>query len=292
VQPFRRILLALARAETDSGLLDYAAMLARVMGETDLLCVHVLPEDGEAAPDAFEAEVLAHLKDVPRATKVVCHLRRGDRTDALLEFAAAEAVDLILLGHRRDRSGRRSLARRLAMKAPCSVWMAPENSPARFNRILVAIDFSERAADALSVATALAEAAGLDECLALHVHFSESTLSFEDYEEMVEEEQDQAFCLFIAPIDLHGVYVKPLFVEGPNVPQTILRVAAEQQADLIVMGTRGRSRSAAVLLGSETEQAMIETTVPILAVKHFGARRRLLEVLLDRRVRSRSERFF
>ena len=53
------------------------------------------------------------------------------------------------------------------------------------------------------------------------------------------------------------------------------------------MGTRGRSRSAALLLGSETEHVMRETTLPVIAVKHFGARLRFLEALLARRLRPR-----
>ena len=48
------------------------------------------------------------------------------------------------------------------------------------------------------------------------------------------------------------------------------------------MGTRGRSRSAAILLGSVTEETIIETGLPLLAVKHFGARMGVLQALLDR----------
>jgi hypothetical protein len=54
------------------------------------------------------------------------------------------------------------------------------------------------------------------------------------------------------------------------------------------MGTRGRSRAASILLGSETEQTMIHTSVPVLAVKAHGANLRLLQVLLDERFRDRS----
>jgi hypothetical protein len=60
-------------------------------------------------------------------------------------------------------------------------------------------------------------------------------------------------------------------------------VADREGADLIVMSTRGRSRSAAILLGSVTEETIIESRLPLLAVKHFGARMGVLEALLDRR---------
>lgn len=294
VQPFRKILVALAGIDTDKQLLDYAAMLAGISAGAELHCVHVTGASSAGSrwiASALESEVRAALEPLPSG-QVSCHVLEGERTDALLSFATTAGTDLILLGHRRNRSGRRSLARRLAMEAPCSIWMVPEGSPASLRTILVPIDFSRRAADALSVGTAIAEAAGLDECLALHVYFNKATVTFDEYDEIIAEEKGQAFCLFVAPIDLHGVHAKPLFVEGVNVADTINRVAAEQKADLIIMGTRGRSRSAAVLLGSETEQTIIDTKIPILAVKHFGARRKLVEVLLDKRLRQRGDQRF
>ena len=42
-----------------------------------------------------------------------------------------------------------------------------------------------------------------------------------------------------------------------------------------------------MLLGSETEQALMGATVPVLAVKHFGARLRLFQALRDHRVQRR-----
>jgi len=51
------------------------------------------------------------------------------------------------------------------------------------------------------------------------------------------------------------------------------------------MATRGRSRSATILLGSVTEGVIIEARTPVLVVKHFGNRLGVLQVLMDRRFR-------
>ena len=64
------------------------------------------------------------------ASAADCRVLHGEVIDCLLETAAEWAADLILVGHSREHNGRRALARRLAMKAPCSVWMRPEFSPA------------------------------------------------------------------------------------------------------------------------------------------------------------------
>jgi hypothetical protein len=68
-----------------------------------------------------------------------------------------------------------------------------------------------------------------------------------------------------------------------------LRVAAAEHAELVVMGTRGLSSSSAVLLGSESEQMLIETDRPVLVTKHRGERLGVLEALLDRDLQPKEE---
>lgn len=283
---FRRILVPLSGRETDRGLLCYAAMLRRILGEPEIRCLHVAPDaEREALRPQLGRQVSVALPGVD------CDLMAGDLLDGILASAAAYGADLVLIGHASGRR-RRSLARRLAAKAPCSVWMAPAQSAPAIRRILIPIDFSRRSADTVAAATALAEAAGLDECLALHVHFNDAAVTFDEFDEILAEDRDRAFSLFLAPIDLRGVWVKPLFVDSARVADAIVRAAAEHECDLIVMGTRGRSPSAAVLLGSETEHCIMTTGVPLLAIKHFGARLSLLGALRDERLRKRGEERF
>ena len=69
--------------------------------------------------------------------------------------------------------------------------------------------------------------------------------------------------------------------------RAILRVAESYRADLVVMGTRGRTRAAAMLIGSETEHTLQESGGPVLAVKRLGSHLRFVEALLDPRFRHR-----
>jgi len=291
MQAFCRILLALAHHETDASLIAYGRMLARMLPAAEFDCVHVTPGGGAspAAREALTAHIRQYLGDAWDPGRFRSHALDGVRLDRLLQFSADHRCDLILLGHRRDRGGRRSLARRLAMKAPCSVWLAPEGSPAKMSRILAPVDFSARSADALDVACRLAASAGSDDITALHVYFNDAATIYDDYGEALLDGEASDFHKFLARIDLHGVDVLPVFVESAAVSRTICRVASERDCDLIVMGTRGRTRSAAVLLGSETEHVIMNTEIPVLAVKHFGAELRLLRVLLERRFQDKGE---
>lgn len=291
--PFQNLLIGLSGNEKDVELIRYASVVTGHVRPGKVDFVHVLAaERPSAVPplsydqriERIRGEVADHFKS--SGVKPECHVLRNSPVDGLLEFAAVNETDLILVGH--GKSSRGIMGRRLAMKAPCSVWIKPENAAQKIERILVPIDFSTPSADALELATTLAAMGGTRQCLALHVYFNDAPVSYDDYDEVIRGREASAFDQFISPLNLHGIEVKPLFEDCASVAHAIERVADRHQIDLVVMGTRGRSRSAAVLLGSETEHVITESIVPVLAVKHFGARLNLLQALLDKRFLHRS----
>ncbi len=268
--PFERVILAVTLTASDHDLLEYASLLRDLHILQAWQPVHVLGPGGRAQIPDF-------LSDRPLPV-----ILGGAREDALLSYTTAEKADLILAGHRKQKRGIRSLVRRLAMKAPCSVWMAPEGSPRRLSRILTPVDFSDRSASALEKAALVAKAAGIERLDALHVHFNSIAYTLDKDEQDMQEPVEDQFWRFCARIDLHGVDVDFRSADSPHVAETVNREAEKMNVDLIVMETRGRSRSAAVLLGSVTDQILMESTIPVLALKHFGARMSLLKVLLDK----------
>jgi nucleotide-binding universal stress UspA family protein len=277
-------------AEDDS-LLAYAAQLAAWLDWRLVEFAHV--SDSRHAASAWNAatwqdRMAEHVRRVfdHRLTGVglAFHAARGSRLDEILRLVVALDRDLVVLGHRRVRSGRRSLARRLAMVAPASVWLVPEATPPRITSLLVPTDFSSHSADALSVAVGIARAAGLQRLHVIHVFFDLSTVRYDEHVEEIIGQEEAAFERFVAGIDTQGVDIEPVFVEGTRPAHDILRLAARFGTDLIVMNTRGRSQAASVLLGSTTSAVMAAASVPVLAVKHFGARLTLLEALVNHRI--------
>jgi sulfate permease, SulP family len=168
------------------------------------------------------------------------------------------------------------------MKAPCSIWLVPDGSPVALSHIIAPVDLSEHSADSLKEAIGIASVAGVRAITAIHVYFDAKVLSDSGSEARSRLEDKGDLSRFVSGIDHRQIQVVPESVEAPNVAHAIHQLSGERGADLIVMGTRGRSRAASVLLGSETEQALIETKIPIVVVKHFGASRTLLEVLFSR----------
>jgi nucleotide-binding universal stress UspA family protein len=64
----------------------------------------------------------------------------------------------------------------------------------------------------------------------------------------------------------YGVTVDVLVVDGPA-PAAISELAKAQGADLIVMGTQGRTGLKHALLGSVAEHVVRHSTIPVLTVR-------------------------
>jgi SulP family sulfate permease len=277
--PFRSLLVPLSSSGSASE--RYLGKIREADPSIEIKYAQVVPEGSHPKPLSINGIPADCILPV-----------RGDVLDEVLALAADLKPDLLLLDENFTRDSHRSLARRLAMKAPCSVWMLPENSPGTISKILVPVDFSDCSADALRTAAAVAVSQGLGEVTTVHVYFDDAVVSYEEHASVVLEEQQSQFTHFLSRLNLGDVEVKTIWKENPNIGETIARTAQEQQCDLIVMGTRGRSQSAAILLGSETEQALTDSTIPTLAVKHFGPHLGILEALLDRRFHRRHEAHF
>ncbi|MEX2260590.1 MAG: universal stress protein [Bryobacteraceae bacterium] len=285
-------MVGLARTTLDGELLRYCAMLAGLRHEEPphFNFVHVLNPDGESDHGQVQRQIQADVEACfrPGETRAFwsCTVIAGQRTDRLLEFAAENSADVMVIGHHRARTGRRSLARRLAMNAPCSLWMAPEGSAAKLTRVLVGVDFSHHSAYALSTGAALARSADLEECLGVQVYFDQVAAMYGHNDDGQRQRSAETFARFIEPLNLHGRRLIRLLEASPSVATGVLRVAAVHDADLVVMGTRGLTASLSVLLGSETEQVIRESTLPVLIIKQPGERIGLLKALLDRDFRS------
>jgi len=143
----------------------------------------------------------------------------------------------------------------------------------KFERILFPTDFSEHAANAQEYALSLARQYGA-ELRIIHVvqlytyvfDFGVDTTAQYDavtatLKKMLDELLDT---LAGEPIPVTGD-----LLQGDPVAE-IVRVAREENADLIVMGTHGRAALEHVLLGSVAEKVVRKAPCPVLTVRKPG----------------------
>lgn len=139
-------------------------------------------------------------------------------------------------------------------------------------RILVPHDFSETSDAAVQYAVALARqfAASLD---FLYVgdrakEELESELPFGSDGQVAADVKDRLLGM-LSPADHLALHPR-FFVRAGTPAAEIVRVADQQHADLIVMGTHGRGFVAHMLMGSVAEQVVRTAPCPVLTVRHPG----------------------
>ena len=151
-------------------------------------------------------EVNEHFGESTDDVTVECHVVEGTRIDRIVEFSIEHKADLILLGHRNART-RTAIARPAAGDDhACSVWSVPEGSPARIDRILAPIDFSDTRPTAWRSQPALARLLGIDSCEAIHVFFDPSAIRYDERVDEIRGDEQGAFDQFLADVNTHGVH--------------------------------------------------------------------------------------
>lgn len=238
---------------------------------------------GKQAIEEMKSSVSA-LWDGPEQTQI--GYRTVDRTSqalAVLEVVMETQADLVIVA--RSPFGH-DLGIRLARKAPCSVMVLPENAPMQLRKILVPVDFSKHCEHALDVATAIAQAEGINTVESVHVYnigrsAHKVTMPEEDLIRMTSDYVKEKHEAFVKTLDTKGVEVTCRQVCNLVAPQTFCYEAQELGCDLIVVGCRGKDTVAALLLGSNAEELMRLSSVPVIAVKTKGSGMTLLQALLS-----------
>jgi len=140
---------------------------------------------------------------------------------------------------------------------------------AAVHRILVPVDFSDCSRDALQYATLMAKQF---EAKVVLVHVIESqglsggfSLSVEERENAIEAVGSKLLADAAEPLEGDGISVAREVRRG--VPyQEILKGAEEHGADLIVMGTNGRTGLERLVVGSVAERVVQMAKCPVLTV--------------------------
>lgn len=232
----------------------------------------------------LEEDAIAKIKamipeEIMEKGDIIPMVRFGKPFLEIIQVAKEENVDLLVIGtHGRtgvDRFILGSVAERLVRKAGCPVMVIKGREYAGFKRIIVPIDFSDCSRKALEYA--VATAGGHNSRLTiLHVYeesfiepYVNAANSEEEADKIIKEIEwanETKYDEFLETVDLRGVEYDKLLIKG--IPETeIVETAMEQQADLIVMGTHGRTGVKHILIGSTAEEVVRTVHCDIIILK-------------------------
>jgi nucleotide-binding universal stress UspA family protein len=252
-------------------------------GPEMLLPVLVLTPELRARLEADLTQLVQHETAGARVSD--CEVREGAPTDEILARAEITRADLIVLGTHGRKGFERlvlgSVAEKVLRKARCPVLTVPlalhdvAPAPPVFKRILCPIDFSLPSMRALDFAVSLTQGTParltvthvfeLEGSLAEDLRVRLSPRSVREHLQALEAERRDRLARAI-PEPARAGKLEPCMVSGVPYRQ-ILRLAAEQSSDLIVMGVHGRSAADMFFLGSTTNQVVRHATCPVLTVR-------------------------
>lgn len=287
----RRILCPVDFSDCARRALDQALALARWSGAgVTVLHVAAAAAEADAADHEGPDRELRRFLEAHGAPGVALDaaVARGPAAAAILDHAVASRADLLVLGTR-GRSGWKrlvlgSVAEQVLRAAPCPVLTVPPGqpeavpaTPALYREILCPVDFSDASVDALQFAAALVEGGGGRVTVA-HVLGHDLRSTPELYDTALSDRglSDAAYrerriahvrerLREIVPGAAAACRVEALGPGGAPARE-ILRLAAAQQSDLIVLGIRPRSGADLLVLGSTTHDVLREASCAVLTV--------------------------
>lgn len=305
MEPFQHAIIGFGRGDADRSVVALAARVGAALNISRYTLAHVLrssdlPHEvaGKLNPQQFREQILDLMEAAEQAETAwpadaqIEHLvLAGVAGDQLVRLAAQEKSDLVVVGRQRHKpqSTLGLAAGRLVHYCPCSILVAPHKAPAALNRILVPIDFSSHAADALDVAEQIA-ATTRAEVVAQHVYrvppgFEAASASAEDFAATLLANAERRWAEFVAerrhstpPPAIRFDLIAPADADSKPA-DAVVRVAEEIAADLIVCGGHGHTGLKRLLLGSTSEGILKRTERAVLCVKRKSENIGLLKAL-------------
>jgi nucleotide-binding universal stress UspA family protein len=297
-----RILCPIDFSLASTHAIDLAAHMAKLYG-SHIAALHVVPPSvtpypGLPAIDPQRGQVIdidlrrycsetarAFSSAITAGTSVDVMVHVGEAARDILESAASLPADLIVMGTHGFSGFEHlllgSVAEKVLRKAACPVLTVPPRAHATsdlpFKRILCAVDFSECSMRALTFARSMAEEA--DASLTV-VHVLEWPWEEPPAPRLEELPFEQAFSLAmyrrereaeakarLATLNSEGAGDKSSRVCHGKPYEQILRVAAEEHSDVIVIGVRGRGAIDRAIFGSTANHVVRTATCPVLTLR-------------------------
>lgn len=295
---FKRILCPIDLSELSVRTLAYAGAVASWY-DARLTALHVVPsftpmdvqtglEPIDLVYPASRDEVLEQLRKTVVAAglgegTVALAAEAGEAAATVVDQALGTRADLLVMGtHGRsgfDRFFLGSVTEKVLRKAPCPVLTVPPHAPATppsevsIRTILCPIDFSSAALQAFGFALDLARRADASvvlvraiELLAEEEPLENAHFNVPEFRSYLLEDARQRLEQLVSGEPRISRGVRTVVVAG-RAHHAILHTAADERADLIVMGAQGRSGAALALFGSTTQQVVRGATCPVLTVR-------------------------
>lgn len=297
-----RLLVALDLTEMDELLVKYSSHLAKFLESEKVYFIHVardleLPEDlkknypdlmapsDESMTDSINKLIEKSWESNYNCEKVV-EIKEGDPSEQILKWVNIKNVDMMVMGRKRKMKGGGIVPQKIAKVAQTSLMMVPEGFSFKLDKIVVSVDFSKHSKLAVEEALAITNDKNIKLSLVnvyrVPVGYNKTGKSYDEFATIMKGHAKVDFNEFIERNDFPEEMECHYVLDDDDSPaDKIFEFASEQNADMIVMGSKGRTGLASILLGSVAEKVITyDSEIPLMIVKEKGENMGFLKALL------------
>lgn len=302
----KKILVGLDFTEMDPTLIKFVSFIAKDSPATDIYFIHVIrgsripkeirlkyPELSKAAAaekkKEMQALVEAHI-DPALGVNIEYIVKRGQAAKKALKAANEGGIDLVIVGRKSSLKGSGVLSQRLARRLECSLLIVPENHEPKLNNILVPSDLTNYSTlameEAINIATRSKSGAKIlcQNVYTVPTGYYYSGKSYEEFAEIMEQHARLNYKKFISKIDTKDADITTIYsLDSDDDPvEDIYQMAITTKADILIIGAKGRSSTAALFLGSMAERLIQRNfQMPVLIVRYKGKNEGLIDYLKE-----------
>ncbi|MEP1891508.1 MAG: universal stress protein, partial [Cyclobacteriaceae bacterium] len=214
-------------------------------------------------------------------------VQEGSPPETFLRLSKIKNVDLVILGRKKNLKGSGLLSGHIVRKSPTSILFVTETFNPTLKKVLIPVDFSQHSILCLDVAGKLKQHGGVD------IHFShlynvplgyyKTGKSHDEFAKIMKGHAMNDMKQFLNQHDVKEEYpCEYILSEDRPKAHMINKYAHDSGMDMILIGSRGRTTSSALMIGSIVEKVLlIDPDIPILVVKNHGENMGFFEAFMN-----------
>ncbi len=294
-------MVGLDLSEMDNRVLEYVSLLNQSLPFKKIIFVHITEE--QDVPDEILEKYpsLANPLDegitigLERKVSVLFEnsntqygiiVKQGSPLESFLKISKDNNADLIILGRKKSLEGSGLLSGHIVRKSPASILFVTETFNPSIKEILLPVDFSKHSAIAYSLAQDFKDQAysriRFSHIYSVPLGYYKTGKSYDEFAEIMKSHASRDLAMFLQKNKIEDEIQCEYLLSGKgSKAQLIYNHALETEADLILIGSRGRTPTSALLIGSIVEKLLqIDVDIPILVVKDKGENMSFFEALM------------
>jgi nucleotide-binding universal stress UspA family protein len=287
--------------EMDDRVNEYVGLLCRSLPLKKVIFVHIMEE--QDVPDEIleQYPTLAipldegitigiERKVAPlfegSSTEYGVIIKQGSPLESFLKISKDNHANLILLGRKKSLEGSGLLSGHIVRKSPASILFVTETFKPEIKDILLPVDFSNHSTIAYRLAKQFKNHCNawirFSHLYSVPIGYYKTGKSYDEFAEIIKSHATRDLALFVLKNEIEeNSNCEYLLTGKGSKAQLIYDHAAKTGADLILIGSRGRTATSALLIGSIVEKLLqIDVDIPILVVKDKGENMGFFEALM------------